>query len=516
MNTDTTDRSPLDDVLMAQVRDLLDTVDATEAARPTTMPPWARIHDGMDRARRRRRRGKAVRVATGLFALTAVGAATFSGVVPYPSFAPTVAIPGTGGQSALDDGHTRGSLGSDALWLKAFRDQVASGETVHEDGGEFWGPPAAGKVSVLFAGDVGDYRVALVEGDWHWGPIGARQQVWFMGPAGAPAAEMTKGGNGEPVDTPSSVLNPNNLGAGTANTSAVVVLSARATDVRLIGPPTVDASGRVHPHEQVLKASDGVYQVAVRGAGFYTLKVAGQVEDYPFQAGAGNEDVLIPRQSPLRGGPAEGGSGDDGKALAGLAQEAWGTARQTVGGFQVLASEPDYRGTGTYPVRAVVGQVTLPGGARIIAAGQVTDGGANVDSDGAKYMSWLDVAQLLPAGTSDDVTTAWRVPSGSNVGGYGPATTTGWTAAMGPVGTTAVQWVHRDGPVTTTDARNTLAVTEQDDVRSVRFLDADGHRIGSADVREPLASNRWADPRMDTPWVLPQIAAIYGDGLMRP
>jgi hypothetical protein len=44
-----------------------------------------------------------------------------TGVVPYPSFAPTVAIPGSAGQSALDDGRTRGSLAGDRAWLDAFR-----------------------------------------------------------------------------------------------------------------------------------------------------------------------------------------------------------------------------------------------------------------------------------------------------------------------------------------------------------------------------------------------------------
>src|SRR5690349_4091104 len=153
MNT-TSDRTPLQDPLMNQLRSVLDAVEAEQAAAPSPTPPWERIQAGMGRARRYRRRVRVARFCAGLLAVSATGAAVVTGVVPYPSFAPTVAIPGTAGKSALDDGHTRGSLAGDADWLRALREQVAHGEIAHESGGEFWAPPAAKNLSVIYAGDL--------------------------------------------------------------------------------------------------------------------------------------------------------------------------------------------------------------------------------------------------------------------------------------------------------------------------------------------------------------------------
>jgi hypothetical protein len=62
----------------------------------------------------------------------------------------------------------------------------------------------------------------------------------------------------------------------------------------------------------------------------------------------------------------------------------------------------------------------------------------------------------------------------------------GWTVAMGPVGTTRIQWIHRNGSIGNNAADHTMAMTEYDDVTSVRFLDANGTVIGTREVLEPF------------------------------
>jgi hypothetical protein len=476
MNT-TSDRTPLQDPLMNQLRSTLDAVEAEQAAAPSPTPPWERIQAGMGRARRYRRRVRVARVCAGLLAMSTAGAAVVTGVVPYPSFAPTVAIPGTAGKSALDDGHIRGSLAGDADWLRALREQIAHGEIAHESDGQFWAPPAAKNLSVIYAGDVGAYRVALVEGDWHWGPIASRQQVWFEGPAGSSAAQMEKGGNKEPADLAVSVLSPSNFGKPIGDSSAVVVISATAIPVRLEESPSIDARGKVVRRSKALSRTDGVYTAVVTSAGpsYLSVNASGS---YPSQTIGGNREQQpeVPAQRPARGGAIQSA-----ESLQSLAALTWGMTRQPMGDgadFRLLAAESPARPEVEGPVTAVVGLVTLPSGARVLSVGEIhhPDGG---------LPDWVNACRLLPAGDDDaDLSIAWHRPGASTNGTDGQVVSTkpGWTAAMGPVGTVRVQWIHRDGEITSQDTSNTITGTDRDDVTSVRFLDKYGAVLGTTAV----------------------------------
>ena len=476
MSTDTTDRTPLDDPLMLQLRNTLDQVDAADAARPAATPPWERIQQGMGRARRIRRRARIARVGAGLLALSVSGAAVVTGVVPYPAFAPTVVIPGSGGKSALDDGRTRGSLAADTEWLKALREHVAAGETTYESGGEFWGPPAARKVDVIYAGDIGDYRVALVEGDWHWGPIASREQVWFQAPAGAGADRMEKGANSGPSDLAVNVLTPGSMEEST-DSSAIVVLSATSVTVRLEEPPTIDAQAQVVRRRKTLPADGGVYALAMKVSGVSALSIA-EYPDYDQFFGGEGPEPTIASQAPARGGAVESG-----EPLVGFATGMWSAARQPAGtgdDFRLLAAETPERPMINGPVRAVVGLITLPSGARILAGGEVRKGG--FDPVAGRLLSSGDDANNLSI--------AWRRPAETvtwdSGGQQSTGTDPGWTAAMGPVGTARVQWIRRGGQITSAAASNTITATDQDDVTSVRFVDDAGAIIGTAPVLESL------------------------------
>lgn len=517
MSADTTDRTPLDDPLMLQLRATLDRVDAAEAARPSVSPPWARIQQGMGRARRRRRRARTVRIGAGLLALSTLGAGTVTGLIHYPSFVPIDAIPGIGGRSALDDGRTRGSLGTNTAWLSALREHIATGQSDHEPDGETWSPPGAGAISVLYAGDVGDYRVALVEGSWHWGPIGDRQQVWYSAPAGAPAADLVKGGNNQAQDLAAATFSPNSGESG-QDSSAIVVLSSRPVRVELEESPAIGRTGKVTKQVRTLDRDGDAYQAALDTPGVDILRVDGNVIDGQFQA---TGSISPPPASKSALTPARGGALEKEKfAPADLGPALRSAVRQgqTAGEYQLLAAEQSYRDVGDLSVRALVGRVTLPGGATVIGVGQVTDGnmspGGVVDED-LPHVAELENAWLLPAGNDADVSVAWRQPTQTahadqlSDAGTTPALR-GWTAAMGPVGTVSVEWVHDDRTVTTSTASNTLAVTDREDVRSVRFLDDEGKRLGTTPVRGLHAA---VDPDLnDNNWLIPEVQAVLVNG----
>jgi len=203
----------------------------------------------------------------------------------------------------------------------------------------------------------------------------------------------------------------------------------------------------------------------------------------------GDVDPQAVETRPLRGGPERST-----KALQNLAWSTWNAVRQPVdqGSWQVVAaSEKAAGGQGT----ALVGLLTLPGGARVVAAGNVED------SDGT---AWLDTARLLPAGADDDVSIAWRLDlSESQVQR---------SAAMGPVGTRSVEWTTTSGDILTTRSANTVATIDRIDVVSVRYLDAQGTQLGSDEVLEPQAAQYEAaeEPTTQEPdavgsWQLPQI-----------
>lgn len=396
-----------------------------------------------------------------------------AGAIPYPAFAPTVTIPGAAGHSSMYDQPTRGGLAENGEWLQALRHRVADQQSVHESGGEVWAPPSAGDVRVLFAGDVGSYRVALVEGNWRWGPIASPEQVWYFGRSGAPAEKMEKGGNGEPEEINSTTVTPGNLGDPGSDPSAdaaAVVVSARPVDVRVATAPDIAADARVTLHETRQTAQpDGTYAIALPAPQSYTLLINGRNRDGTIRtADTGISEDTAGQQSwsPLRGGPELQSS-----IFGNYADFARGATRQPVGSgeFRLLAAVAP-----TNAPRVVAGILTLPSGAQVLTGGAIL----NESDSGGTYGT--DSAVLVPAGPISDLAFAWR----STPAEFGDRPD--WTAAVGPKGTASVQWVHADGSVTSSAADHTMATVPRDDVVTVRFLDKDGDRIATRMVLAPL------------------------------
>jgi hypothetical protein len=296
---------------------------------------------------------------------------------------------------------------------------------------------------------------------------------------------MEKGANGDPADVAVETLDPGST-EEQIDSSAAVVVSATPRRVVLDGPPTIDARGRVTRHPRVLAGIDGVYAAGVSahgqsllsGPGVWTTLIPGASQDY--------QSDTIPAQAPARGGALLSR-----QPLEEFADDIWLSVRQPVGSgdnFRLLAVESPARPQSEGPVRGLVGVITLPSGARVLAAGEQRTG------DG-----WIqvDAGRVLPAEPTGSVeagrelSIAWRRPT--------TRTDPGWTAAMGPVGTARVQWIHRDGSVTSAAAVNTISAAEHDDVTSVRFLDAAGAVIGTAKVLEPVDADLAILPEVGPP-----------------
>jgi len=91
-------------------------------------------------------------------AAAAAVAAVMLNVVPVPSVVPVVPVGPAPNDSLLWGQPTRGSLAGDQRWLADLR---ASLSDVSQDEG-VWRVAGRDRVRVLFAGDVGDRRLALL------------------------------------------------------------------------------------------------------------------------------------------------------------------------------------------------------------------------------------------------------------------------------------------------------------------------------------------------------------------
>jgi hypothetical protein len=418
-------------------------------------PVWPRIERGLRRQRLRRRARNAGKAGAGLLAVVALLAGVQNGVVPYPRWA-AVPMPAAGSGSALADGVTRGSLAGDAAFLRGLRQRVA-GELEEPAPGEALSvPPAASDVDVIYAADVGAYRIALIEGRWTHGAFTVPNQSWYVGPAGAAPGDLTSMRGGEPEDVVSFItygVNPPGLSDITTKPS-VVVLSAAPVEVRLRLPVEYGADGTARLRTITVEPdADGVYQAVVPRAGSYGVYVEGR----EVQTAA-----TVQRTQPVAGAtpPVRGGETPDQEALAsGLSSALY------------AADLPDKEtpcrllryGTAGGERYAVVA-MTAPSGARVLAVVQ------HVGESETHVVS----GTVLPSGRPlDSASIAWPLPDAARLG------------VLGPVGaSTAVLLDGEQQEVGRTALADGFTVAERLSATSVRFLDADGRVVGEIPVSE--------------------------------
>jgi hypothetical protein len=268
------------------VRQVLDDAAAAVDVRP---PSRVEIDRGLRRVRRRRRLARSGRVAGCVAGVAASLTAVQFGLVPLPSWAPAIPVTSTAA-SALAAQPTRGSLAGDEPWLQALRANVATVDR-QESGGERWRAPSADRVDVIYAGDVGDFRIALVETPLRWGAIEARQQIWYVGARHTTGDRMESSATSDPEDVAFLDLSAGNLPAEAGVTGAAAVLLGPASDVETVGPVRIAADGEVSwPAAAAAPSAPGLWEFSMAaGAPVRYLRWAGSETVSLGDNGWGNE-----------------------------------------------------------------------------------------------------------------------------------------------------------------------------------------------------------------------------------
>jgi hypothetical protein len=436
---------------------------------PPLQPAWPHIERGLRRSRRRRRARAAGKAGAGLLAVAALVAGVQTNQLPYPAWA-TMPMPAAGGSSSLADGPTRGSLAGDAAWLEGLRQAVADGEVKREPGGEAWAPPPASGVDVIYAGDVGGYRLALVEGEWRWGVISAPQQVWLVGRPDAAPGDMVEDMNTTPEDVAVIVTHPGTRAAGAPlveGQAAAVVVSRDPLDVRLRHPADYGADGTVRQRTtRVPRTGDGAYEALVVQPGTFELVVPGRDYDERLVAFTLPDPAHVSVAGALP--PVHGDvvpPADELRAELQLALQSAdlpdrGTPRRLMWAGEIDGDR--YR---------VVG-LAAPSGARVLVVLRHNFSGPNL-------ATWVVSGAALPAGALERAPLAWPVPAD---GDSDEPVASGRVAVLGPEGAATAVLLAGDREVGRATLTGGFAVAEAPAAESVRFLDAEGRAVGETRV----------------------------------
>lgn len=201
--------------------------------------PWA----GFARRERAHRRARRIRLAA-LVTAVAVAVGVQTNLVPLPGWAPGLAVAGV--ETALINSPVRGSLAGDTEWLTAMRSAVRD----VEDPGEVW-KADRDHIRFVFAGDVGDRRLALMLVPLRFGFLRSSSLIWYDGPAGSAPSAMTERARGD-----SSAVETYSQGSSDGPGVAVVIAPATATvsvstgfhygaDGRVVHNPPIVGAGLV-------------------------------------------------------------------------------------------------------------------------------------------------------------------------------------------------------------------------------------------------------------------------------
>lgn len=454
---------------------------------PVTVPDWDGVRAGMRRARRRRRQRTAGRAGGGVLGVICLLGGIQVGVLPYPSWAPTVTVPSspTHGFSALAQQPTRGSLAGDRVWLDTLRRRVARYQL---DGpGLPWRARSSDDVRVVFAGDVGEYRVALVELRLRAGLLESGLQLWLSGARGATVTALVEQGSTAAPPDP-AVASFEQLPGGRSTAPITVIVSTAQPKVELAGPATVDARGRVHWNIRTVAAQEqGVWTITTGSSGV----LGGQfirIGDTPWQStfGGSSHDswspasvsaadrVPVHRSSqPLGAGPF----GDE--KLAGQVSDVQayliglGTVTPAAGGTTTWTpTRPPvhllWRGSmAGWDVQAVA--VTAPGGGQIVSV--LTSTAPSRGDDGDMSYSSRSHVTIVGALPPDRISAAFQLFPPTYRGDDPPATAVGLIGGVAAVRARVTDAAGRVHEVPLADGVGTAPVS---DAVSAVFVDAGG------------------------------------------
>ncbi len=448
-------------------------------------PSWSSVRRGVVLARRRRRVTTTSKVVGGVLAVAVMVGSVQVGWMPYPGWAPAASLSAvTGGASALADGPVKGSLADDSDWLGELREHAAD-QRQDEAGGESWKIPSGDRVDVIFAGDVEGHRLALVEAPYRWGAIEDRQQTWFMGPAGASAAEMVQNQNGEPGD-----LAFTGFGAGTGYGEAtgevgLLVVAAGEREVTIALGRSLTSDGTSAPRERVSieTGADGLAVWTTDGGGYVDLEIDGE-QVWTFGGPSTLQEMVWTGR----------GERPDVEQMAGVGQSSLGAL-----GLSNLPGRVTWKGSSNGSPFVLT--LRADSGAAVLVAAGTDD--TPWDPQGIPLIRH-DVVTVQPAGAVETIAwqlgrTTWSTepsPESTITAGNESATWFGTSAPsaaiafVGPEEAATAELLDADGAVLRTEQlTDGGGSTEADGAAQVRFLAADGTDLGSTDVVPWAAEN---------------------------
>ncbi|WP_033342467.1 hypothetical protein [Catenuloplanes japonicus] len=209
---------------------LRDRLAGSAAALDLPEDPWPAFA-GREKRHRRTRRARVGVVAAGLVVLALL---QFGGV-PMPGWAPGIAIAASNG--ALLDSPLRGSLAGDTAWLDGMRDAIQDMPEQREN----WMVADRSKIKFLYAGDLGDVRLALAHVPLRWGFLTDPQLAWYEGPAGAEPRRMTQISNVAGTEQAATAAM-----AAADRPGYAIVVGPSGTTAAISDGFTYGADGRVH------------------------------------------------------------------------------------------------------------------------------------------------------------------------------------------------------------------------------------------------------------------------------
>lgn len=357
--------------------------------------------EGFTHRERRHRRGRRLRVA----ALAAVAAAALgvqTNIIPLPDGTPGFTTASV--TTPLARAATRGSLAGDAAWLAGFRAQIK--DLSDPDG--LWKVADRSRIRIIYAGDVGTFRVALAVVPLRLGAVQEWDLIWYEGPAGAAPARMTFSANASATDAYASWSRSKQDGTGMAvfvgppdvavTMSAVTGYAADGTLRRRPLSATTDdgvAFGELPPEGTVLAAT---VRATRRGTVVHEEEFGSYV--------GGFRDGPVTADDPLLKGVTDGMRGPVPGA-------------ETVRTFVDAALEQArlaHRGTTARllwsgPVNGrTAGLVTLQSRGGGVVAVAVRDGDRTSNqADGGRLAYIVDQSLLVPAKDADRRPYAWRL-----------------------------------------------------------------------------------------------------------
>jgi hypothetical protein len=536
----------------AEFTRLLRSVMADRSADAPAVDGWSSVRDRLQKVRRRRRIQTAGRVGAGLLAVT-----TVITVVNYRVEAVPVPSKVTPARPSLFGEPVRGSLRSDRAWLADLRQAIAATPditTPNDFGRPIFAPPAADQVHVLFAGDLGGYRLALVTARWTQaaadrnGSVSAASapvgpgidlQRWFVGPKGAAADKLLPGSGTTVADSPglaAQTIQPGSLPGSTDEMKrqgvAVAIVRGEA-DVRLAGPAEYNKAGVVslaRPSASLSAQEPGVYVAEIPHQGAHRLMIDGvapatsgfaelrdltpaerellrgsraekqtqvissDVPDYSLQVSGPSVRMMSPDSNVPK--PERGGLTPP-KVVLQYAFE------RTIlfSGLQVsdgeagrrlhfIAARPGYDKQGRVTEWTVMTALTAPSGASFVAVNEVLTGGRGL----APYLTaW----KVVPSGALDSFALAWP----NNGGAQDTVTPMGLITVLAPRTAVSAQALGPTGSLvgTVPVTRGLVGVDfDHRPLSTVRFLDGAGQVVALTPV-SPYAGGKVALPVMSWP-----------------